>query len=360
MRGLGAILLVLATAGSARAADFWIAAFGDSITEGCCDNVPARDGGYPERLAAMWGCVYFAGITPVAQCPAGDPYPPCAVVNPPGNCAIANRGISGERATVEGVTRIDTVLNEWPWDVVILMMGTNDLGISTPTIKAALELIDQKVADRGADVVHAPIVEIHPYALTYTSICQGVPGYNPRPWLEPAQQALRIEVLDIAADRNRYLSDQSERVCPDAGNDYHGHSRFLCQAFDYGEKCGVGHPSGSSDNPALGADAWQYDGYNNMAAGFLADLTTTPLPGTVTPAAPSGGLCSAPTSFDWTKESNETATWYQVEIDGTVYDQWHEEWHWHENEVDLCKPDADPDDSCSLPNPLALADGAHT
>jgi lysophospholipase L1-like esterase len=340
-----ALTSILAATPPAGGADFlWIVAFGDSITEGCCDDMP-RDGGYPERLAAagLMDCTYFTAPWPpgdpnAQECPAAEPFPECAVVRS-GDCVIANRGLSGERAAAGALTRLQNeVLPEWPWDALVFMEGTNDIfhGISVPSIMAAIRVMEEVTVEAGVDFVAATIIEFHPLAV------------STRPWMNVDAATLNAEIAAMAAARNRFFSDQSERICPDSGLDFHGHTRSQCQNFDYGEKATVGHPSRI--------------GYDNMADGFLGTLTELAIPGVTTPTAPSGPICGSPAAFSWAKESGESANWYRVSIDGgSAYDAWHQEIDWRAGEPDLCQPDANPNNTCSLTSDLpALGAGTHS
>ena len=126
---------LLATAG--RAADTPILAFGDSITEGYGDDPSNPNPGYPPRLEGLLD---------------GAGYP----------VRIRNHGSGGE-TTAEGLSRIDSVLDEGG-EVLLLMEGTNDINrqISGETIRYNLNAIASKAEARGLRVVHATVIPHRP------------------------------------------------------------------------------------------------------------------------------------------------------------------------------------------------------
>lgn len=110
-------LLILSPFASAYGAK--IIAFGDSITFG----MTSTSGGYPSRLNFLLNA-------------NGKP------------AQIFNTGISGE-ITSDGVTRLDSILNSFPADIILIMEGTNDVwqGIPVETTKKNLqEMISKSMA----------------------------------------------------------------------------------------------------------------------------------------------------------------------------------------------------------------------
>ncbi len=117
-------------------------AFGDSITFGTGDATsrPVSEMGYPGRLDDLLAA---RGIT----------------------ATIINAGLPAE-ATPEAVSRIDRVLRTTPADVLLLMEGTNDIGlqVSVETATFNLNRIAEKAENQGLQVVHASIIPRLPSA----------------------------------------------------------------------------------------------------------------------------------------------------------------------------------------------------
>jgi lysophospholipase L1-like esterase len=299
------------------AAQFNIACFGDSITEADPEfgidetadpNDPPEEWGYPRRLDDMFGT--------------------CGT----SSCNTYNRGKGGEE-TPEGLTRLqNVVLPERRWDLVILMDGTNDIfqHTSTVTIQTNLRLMDQRATEAGADTLHASIIHFHPNAVVA------------RPWANTDAFTLRGNIMTIATERKRYLSDQFNVLCP-TGNDVHGHNQTDCFSMHYGEKDLVGHPNGS--------------GFDMMTPVFYSTITSVAVPGTPTTVSPSGASCGAPTTFTWNKESPARANWYNLLIEtsgGTdLSDKWYQETEWRGGQPNPCHGSS----PCSVPTPIALGPG---
>jgi lysophospholipase L1-like esterase len=271
-----AAAILLAAAWPAEAQTFRYMAFGDSITKGRNDFDEQHLGGYPGRLPGKIGCVMP-------------------------NCAVVNKGKDGEK-TVDGVTRIETILdNQGPWDVVLLMEGTNDihLSISNNTIQANLTLMDTKARVRGVDTLHGSIIHLDP---------QSQSGGNQAK--VAAVENMRTRVMNLAAARNRYFADPWTPLCPTQqcfNQHYHNPGQ--------GDPNTVGHPDAS--------------GFNIMANWFASSITQNPVPGPVTVVAPTGTIDDASPNYVWNQEAGGWANWYQLRLLAgatVIADTWHEEW----------------------------------
>lgn len=152
-----------------RAADTPILAFGDSITEGFGDDPSNPNPGYPPRLEGLLD---------------GAGYP----------VRIANHGSGGE-TTAEGVSRIDSVLDEGG-EILLLMEGTNDINrqISGETIRYNLNAIAAKAEARGLRVVHATVIPHRPDGLS-----GDVQNF--------ATRDVRVDILGLAASQGRAVVD---------------------------------------------------------------------------------------------------------------------------------------------------------
>lgn len=124
------VLLLLAC--GVRAQTTYVA-FGDSITEGIFDDPNRAEKGYPPRLEAL---LQQRGQT----------------------AEVRNEGVAGE-TTVEGLSRLNRSLEPGD-DVLLLMEGTNDIGlkISNETIAATVDAIAERAENQGLTVVHATVL----------------------------------------------------------------------------------------------------------------------------------------------------------------------------------------------------------
>jgi lysophospholipase L1-like esterase len=298
------------------AAQFNIACFGDSITEGhptfdesADENDPPEEWGYPRRLDDALGS--------------------CGT----SSCAVYNRGLSAED-TPEGLTRLQNqVLPERRWDLLLLMEGTNDIfkHVSTTTIQANLRLMDQRATEAGVDTLHASIIHFHPDALT-------APPAN-RPWLNADAATLRDQIFTITTQRKRYFSDQFNVLCPAGGG------QAACFSNHYGETDIVGHPDAS--------------GFDLMAAAFEGAVTSVPVPGTPSTVSPGTTTCGAPSTFTWNKESPARANWYNLLIENSggsdLASRWYQETEWRAGQPNPCNGAS----QCSVPAPIALTAGSY-
>lgn len=279
---MAAVISILALAPAPAGAElFSYLAFGDSITEAIplFDNSNPYLGGYPGRLEIMFGCT-------------------------PTTCEVVNAGKGGER-TAAGVTRLDGVLNQQRYEVLLLMHGTNDVfklnPISNPSIEANLQIMADKGANRDLDTVLASIIWFHKDGTRGTSRDNQV-------------QDLRNRLLNRAASRNYNFSDPWSILCP-AGPDQHGHTHNQCYNQHYfggvPDPDPVGHPNAS--------------GFDMMADEFFDAITLLPVPGAATPISPAGTITDFTPAFTWDFEVPAHATWYQLSVDGNagnVLDVW--------------------------------------
>ncbi|MDX1500821.1 MAG: GDSL-type esterase/lipase family protein [Thermoanaerobaculia bacterium] len=327
---LAAGLLAALAASPATADDFTVAAFGDSITQGsCCPQVSPYD--YQQQLAASLSASGW-----------------CA----PDTCSLHNRGLAAEE-TSGGITRLrDTVLPNPPagqtWDLVLLMEGTNDIFNGRPisAIKANLLAMDEDAIEVGVDVLHASVIQFHPWVSDATQRPASCTQGGVKNWAKTWVTNLRTEIISYTAARNRYFADQASELCP-AGTDRHGHSETTCFSLHYNEKCVVGHPGN--------------DGFDMLGLRFFETMTASPKPAAPTVLTPAGGaaFCGDPPTFDFTKGAGEHATFYEIDIDSGAWREWLQEVDFRAGEPDLCQPDSSPDNDCSLASPLAHGDGAH-
>lgn len=126
----GALLLLAASGVQAQTT---YVAFGDSITQGVGDSTTREEKGYPPRLEAL--------LQQRGQ-----------------NAEVRNEGLAGETVE-EGVTRITAAIDAGD-DVLLLMEGTNDIGlrVSNETIAFNVSRIADKAELRGLSVVHATVL----------------------------------------------------------------------------------------------------------------------------------------------------------------------------------------------------------
>lgn len=280
---LGFLLLAaIALAPPAESEYFRWLAFGDSITLGNYDFQEL--GGYPGRLSDLLGCG-------------------------PGVCEVFNAGKGGEK-TYQAVTRIDTVLdNDGPFDVMMLMEGTNDIFVEYPVENAIanLGIIAAKASARGTDTVHASIIWYHPDGQYGTTKDDEV-------------EAIRDGSENHAIINDRYFVDIWDVLCPKSHPDVHGHTQTQCFNRHYSDVCpGFPPPCGDNRGHPIGS------GYTMMANAFFNGLMSVPIPGVVSPVAPTGTINEARPTFLWDRESPVGATWYRLLVEGpfgAAIDRW--------------------------------------
>lgn len=271
----GLLLLSSLLAHPAAGQVFRYMAFGDSITRGRLDFDPTGQGGYPGRIDDLLDCTT-------------------------NNCVVVNEGKDGEK-TSQGVSRIQTLLDNNSWDVVLLMEGTNDIfsNISNNTIETNLTLMDTKARNHGVDTLHASIIHFDPDS-------EG--GMNGGMVADVAD--MRQRVIALASSRNRYFGDPWTPLCPNQ----------TCFNQHYynpgpGDFNTVGHPDAS--------------GFDIMADVFADMIASKPKPPMVTAVAPLGTTSDTSPDFVWNKESPADATWYQMRLLNSsqtiIHDEWYEE-----------------------------------
>jgi lysophospholipase L1-like esterase len=220
------VCTLLILAGAAFAQTRYVA-FGDSITEGVGDDADRAEPGYPPRLEDL---LQGAG----------------------GNAEVVNRGVGGEQ-TVEGLSRIDSVLDEGG-DVLLLMEGSNDLSrfVSLETILFNLDEMAARAERRGWRAVHATVIPRIPTARVDEE--------------NVSNQKLNQRIRELAGTEGRDLVDNFE-VFSATPRRFQTH--YLQDPEDH-----VGHPN------ALG--------YDLMARTFFDVLTgvdgVPPVPGRLNPA----------------------------------------------------------------------------
>lgn len=227
-------MLLLAAASPALAQTGFLA-FGDSITEGRGDDPTRTEKGYPPRLQTL---LVGAGV----------------------QATVENAGKGGE-STVEGLTRLDTVLAGigTATDVMILMEGTNDLrdGISVETTRRNLTEMARKAQLKGLTVVHATLIPRLPTApidgdnvtnLTLNEHVRDMAGRNSRTLADP------FEVFSTLANLfTTYYS--AERPDPVGHPNAAGYDRLAQLLFDVLRNRDTVPPVPGITNPVHGAEA---------------------------------------------------------------------------------------------------------
>jgi len=275
-------LCALAPGASLEGQAFRWLAFGDSITLGHFDFQEL--GGYPGRLSDLLECS-------------------------PGVCEVFNAGKGGEK-TYQGVSRIDSVLaEEGPFDVMMLMEGTNDIFVeySMESMISNLATIALKARIRGIETVHASIIWYHPNGEFGTTKVDEV-------------LALRDGVEGLSNTHIRYFVDIWDVLCPESHPDVHGHNQTQCFSRHYSDVCpGTPPPCGDNRGHPIGS------GYDMMAEAFRDGLLAVPVPGAVSPVSPVGTIYEERPMFIWDRELPVAATWYRLIVEGDAgveVDKW--------------------------------------
>lgn len=297
MKRIALAVLSLLVAATAAAAPFKYLGFGDSITRASAcpfdcsrvfDEIFGDRGGYTIRLELT--------LTALGL-----------------EVEVVNRG-KGRETAAEGVSRIDSELAADSFQILLLMEGTNDVGagFSTETIKFNLGVIDSKAAAQGVDTVLATIIRR-----------LNQPNHAPT-------RDLKNAIIDLAAERNRYLVDNWAVLCPDqACFDEH---YFQAPPSNPDN---VGHPDAS--------------GYNIMEDQFFNAISALPAPGAPLPSGPQGGTADTTPTYVWSPV--DEANWYKLSVlsSGGI-----EVGEWFEAEA-ICSPSL-----CSVTPASALAGGDYT
>lgn len=240
-------------------------AFGDSITCGRYDNPEVCSGsepladplnltGYPQQLAAVLPCNSSS-------------------------CRIYNYGDPGEK-TAQGVSRINGILANanGPYDVMILMHGTNNIGnTGNTTIENDLKTMSNSATAAGVDTVFASIIRFDPMGTKHT------------PQKEDQIADLRSDLMSIAANRGAWFADPWARLC-------------------FSENCFANHYTGADNGQRIHPDA---SGYNELGDKIVEGITQHPAPSPPSLQNPADGADVASSTVTWSTTTN--ATWYEVE-----------------------------------------------
>ena len=276
------LILCVAPMASLEAQKFRWLAFGDSITAGHYDS--PNGGGYPKRLRSLLKCST-------------------------GACDVINSGEGGEKS-YEGVTRIDSVLNnQGPFDVMLLMEGTNDIFLSrsTESVKANLGIIANKARGHKVETVHASIIWFHP---------NGYHGNTKK----DVVKALRDKVANLAQNNQRYFVDNWDELCPGSHLDDHGHSQSTCFSQHYSVTC--------TSIPACGDNRGHpiSSGYDMMADRWYQSIKPSLKPAKPSLVSPTGTVLEFQVTLRWNTASH--ANWYRLLVEknsATVIDELLEE-----------------------------------
>ncbi len=263
-------LWALSQAAPTNGQTFKYMAFGDSITCGKYDgnncNVPMTPvgpldpDGYPGRLRSQLSCTGGSN-----------------------SCQVYNYGKPGED-TAQGVSRIQTVLNNGngPYDIVLLMHGTNDVygGTSNTTIQFNLKAMDNHAASAGVDTVFASIIRFDPTGSAYTTAKKNQIA------------ALRNNLASIASSRDSWFADPWSVLCPN-------------------QTCFDNHYTDLDGNPPppLGLHPDE-SGYDILADEFEASVTQLAVPPVPTAQNPVASADVTSTTVTWSDASR--TTWFQV------------------------------------------------
>ncbi len=300
-------------AGPASGQVFRVVTFGDSVTEAIpfdlanpsCKASDPDTCGHTGRLASSQ---YY-------DCNASS-------------CSFANRGKSGER-TAQALSRLDAVLRERAWDLLILMEGTNDLAsVSPQTTLFNLGLMADRAEALGVGVAPASIIWYNP----------SVPR-SQTPGLNAAAGNLRGLIRSRAAAERQCFVDAFNQLCPAGAN------QAGCFAKNYwvppaGTIDFVGHPN--------------QRGYDVLAREFYRVLGAAGAPGAVEILTPTDEVCGDQAALAWSRETvagTGCGNWFRVQIDGargTRLDRWF-------SEGDVCGRS-----DCQTIAPVSLNAGSHS
>lgn len=284
-----AVALLIGIGAGAEAAVFQVVGFGDSIMNGQGFDTGA---GTPCKQTNADTCG-FIGRLPRSK------YYNCAS----SMCSFANRGKPSE-TTLAGLTRLTQVLSERPWDLVILMEGTNDIntGVSVATVQFNLAQMAARAKARNAGTAQSSII--------WFQANFNKSGIVPR---NQAARNLRGGIASQAATERRCFVDSWLKLCPE------GTQQASCFNKNYwqGGQDPVGHPNTA--------------GYNILADEFFRVLGSAGLPGAAEIVSPAGKACGKNTAIEWRKETvagTACGNWFQVQVDGSGgnrYDEWLQE-----------------------------------
>ena len=311
---LVALMAICANA-PARAQAMKVVGFGDSVTYGVGFDVGGSSNCKPGDPDT---CGYLPRL-------ASSAYYNCSAAK----CDFFNRGLSGERTT-QGLTRIDQVLNERPWDLLILMQGTNDISANTSpqTVAFNLKQMANKAESRGVATAQSSIIW-----LNASFEREGMSNRN------LLADNLSTLIASDALSRRRCFVDVRSKLCP------RGASQANCVKKNYwtpppSEMDFVGHPNAN--------------GYDILAKEFYRVLGSAGEPGAAEIVSPSGLACGKQAKLTWIKETVAATTcgnWFQVQIDGPSGNLLDHSY----SEGDLCKGT-----DCTLISPVDFDDGTYS
>ncbi|MCP4202957.1 MAG: hypothetical protein GY769_13625 [bacterium] len=308
------VLAVLALAATPRldAEVFRVVGFGDSVTEAIGFDVGAS-----------------------SKCKAGDPdtcgYIPRLESSEhygcnASTCQFVNRGRRGE-TTDRALTRIDAVLNEKAWDLIILMEGTNDIteSVSAQTIDFNLRQMARKAKNRQIGTAQASTIWLNPTLERPFTKGRNLIG-----------NTLGSLIASQAASARRCFVDVRSKLCPPGSNQAKCFSRNYWEP-PVGQEDFVGHPNAR--------------GYDVMAKEFFRVLGSAGEPGAAEIVAPLDEACGKKASLAWRKETVAGATcgnWFRVQIDGAGGNKLNA---WYQ-EDDVCS-----DSDCAVTSPVNFDQG---
>ena len=286
LRSVLPALLVLTGATQATAQTFRVVTFGDSLTEA----YPFDLGSGSSCTANRDTCGYTARLASAYGCGSGD-------------CSFTNRGRSGE-LTTSGLTRLDQVLRERDWDLLVLLEGTNDIaaGISPESALFNLKKMADKARARGVGVAHASPIWFNPSVAKDSTTARN-----------SAIRSLRGRILSEASSNGRCFVDAWSKLCPAGGG------QQSCFNANYWQP-----PAGTIDH--VGHPNTR--GYDVLGGEFFRVLGSKGIPGAAQPIAPTGEACGELLTLTWEKETQANAgcgNWFQIEIDGpggSKFDGW--------------------------------------
>lgn len=308
-------LAAICAGGPVHAQPLRVVGFGDSVTLG----TPFDVGGSSNCKAADPDtCGYLPRL-------ASSAYYNCSAEK----CDFSNRGVAGEKTT-QGLTRLDQVLNERDWDLLILMQGTNDISANTSpqTVAFNLRQMANKAENRGVNTAQASIIWLNASFPREGMKNRNLLGDN-----------LGALIAADALSTRRCFVDVRSKLCP------RGSSQENCIKKNYwtppaNEVDYVGHPNAS--------------GYSLLSQEFYRVLGSAGDPGAAEIVSPSGEACGKQAKLTWTKETVAATTcgnWFQVQIDGpggNLLDRWY-------SEGDLCSGT-----DCTLISPVNFDDGTYS
>ncbi len=297
----------------ATAQTFRVVTFGDSVTYA----IPFDLGGGSCSASSPDTCGHTGRLASSYNCKSGD-------------CSFTNRGRSGEM-TAQGLTRLDGVLREKNWDLMVLMEGTNDLAdVSAQTALFNLNAMADKAESRGVGVARASIIQFNP------SVTRAQTGA-----LNSAAKSLRNLIAGRASADKQCFVDSWAKLCngaaPGAGCFVSNYWTPAPPAVDF-----VGHPNSR--------------GYDILGREFHRVLGSRGAPGAVELSGPEedAEVCGTDALVSWSRETVAGARCgnsFRIQIsspNGTRLDRWF-------FEGETCGRSG-----CSTISPVSLKKGNHS